>query len=231
MKSAIKVIAFDADDTLWDNQPQFNEVIAEFIKLLRPYCSEKVAGETIHRVQVENLPIYGFGAKSLVLSMTQAACRLSNHQIDAISIEKIIQLGKKLLTMPVKLLDSAESVVRQLGERYILVLITKGDLVDQKRKLHASGLLKYFHHIEILSDKKLEDYQDLFARLDLKPEEFVMVGNSLKSDIIPVLELNAHAVYIPYPDTWEHEQVENYEPGHKNFTQIEKLSDLIKILT
>jgi len=230
MKSAIKVIAFDADDTLWDNQPQFNEVITEFTKLLRPYCSEKTADEAIHKVQVENLPIYGFGAKSLTLSMTQAACKLSSNQIDAVSIEKILQLGKKLLSSPVILLDSAEEVIKRLKEKYRLILITKGDLVEQKRKLHDSGLLKYFHHIEILSDKKIEDYQNLFIRLNLKAEEFVMVGNSLKSDIIPVLELNAQAIYIPYHSTWEHEHVENYESNNRNFTEIEKLNDLIKIL-
>ena len=230
MKTGIKVIAFDADDTLWDNQPQFNEVITEFTKLLRPYCSEKIAAEAIHKVQVKNLPIYGFGAKSLTLSMTQVACKLSNNQIGAASIEKILQLGKKLLSSPVILLDSAEKVVKQLKEKYLLILITKGDLVEQKRKLQDSGLLKYFHHIEILSDKKVEDYQNLFDRLNLKPEEFIMVGNSLKSDIIPVLELNAQAVYIPYHSTWKHEHVENYEPGNKNFTEIEKLSDLIEIL-
>jgi putative hydrolase of the HAD superfamily len=228
--NSIKVIAFDADDTLWDNQPQFDEVIAEFTKLLRPYCPGEIADKAIHRVQVENLPIYGFGAKSLTLSMTQVACKLSNNQIDAASIEKILQLGKKLLSAPVELLDSAEEIVKQLKEKYRLILITKGDLVEQKRKLRDSGLLKYFHHIEILSDKKVEDYQNLFDRLNLKPEEFVMVGNSLKSDIIPILELNAKAIYVPYHSTWEHEHVENYEPDNKNFTQIEKLSDLIKIL-
>ena len=226
----IKVIAFDADDTLWDNQPQFNEVITEFTKLLRPYCSEKTADEAIHKVQVENLSIYGFGAKSLTLSMTQVACKLSNQQIGADGIEKILQLGKKLLSSPVVLLDSAEEVIKQLKEKYCLILITKGDLVEQKRKLRESGLLKYFHHIEILSDKKVDDYQNLFVRLGLRPEEFVMVGNSLKSDIIPILELNAKAIYIPYHSTWEHEHVEDYKANNKNFSEVKKLSDLIKIL-
>jgi len=226
----IKVIAFDADDTLWENQPHFNEILTEFVKLLKPYCSEQTAWDAIHRTQVENLPLYGFGARSLTLSMTQEACKLSNNKIDAASIEKILQLGRKLLTMPVELLDSAEKVVKKLKGKYCLILITKGDLVEQERKLQESGLNKYFHHIEILSDKKREDYQNLFERLSLKPEEFVMVGNSLKSDIIPILELNAKAIYIPYHSTWEHEQVNDYNKDHKNLTQIEKLSDLIKIL-
>ena len=230
MKTRIKVIGFDADDTLWDNQPQFDEVITEFARLLSPYCPEKTACEEIHRIQVENLPIYGFGAKSLALSMTQAACQLSSNRISAAGIEKIIRLGKKLLSTPVKLLDSAETVVKRLKEKYILILITKGDLVDQKRKLCGSGLDKYFHYIEILSDKKIENYQDLFKRLELNPEEFAMVGNSLKSDVIPVLELNAHAIYVPYHLTWEHEHVDNYEPPHEKFIQIEKLSDLLSIL-
>ena len=226
----IKVIAFDADDTLWGNQPHFNEILSEFVKLLKPYCSEKTAWDAIHKTQVENLPLYGFGARSLTLSMTQEACKLSNNQIDAASIEKIIELGRKLLTMPVELLDSAREVVKKLKEKYCLILITKGDLVEQERKLHDSGLIKYFHHIEILSDKKVEDYQGLFDRLNLKPEEFVMIGNSLKSDILPILELNAKAIYIPYHSTWEHEHVENYDKNHQNLTQIEKLSDLIQIL-
>lgn len=226
----IKVIAFDADDTLWENQPHFNEILREFVRLLKPYCSEKTAWDAIHRTQVENLPLYGFGARSLTLSMTQEACKLSNNQIDAANIEKILQLGRKLLTMPVELLDSAEEVVKKLKEKYRLILITKGDLVEQERKLRDSGLIKYFHHIEILSDKKIEDYQDLFERLNLKPEEFVMIGNSLKSDIIPILELKAKAIYVPYHSTWEHEHVENYESSDKNFLEIEKLSDLIKIL-
>ena len=228
---SIKVIAFDADDTLWENQPQFNEVITEFTEILRPYCPEKTAYELIHKIQVENLTLYGFGAKSLTLSMMQVACKLSNNQIGADDFEKILQLGKKLLTYPVTLLDNVENIVKQLKEKYRLILITKGDLVEQKRKLQESGLLKYFHHIEILSDKRIEDYKELFTRLNLKPEEFVMIGNSLKSDIIPVLELNAKAIFIPYHSTWEHENIENYEADNKNFTEIEKLSDLIKIFT
>ncbi|MBU8902559.1 MAG: HAD family hydrolase [Victivallales bacterium] len=230
MKNTIKVIAFDADDTLWENQPHFNEIITEFTKLLKVYCSEKKSLDSIHEMQVKNLPLYGFGARSLTLSMIQAACELSNHQIDALSIEKIIQLGKKLLMMPVELIDSAQEVVKQLQGKYRLILITKGDLVEQERKLSNSGLIKYFHHIEILSDKRVEDYQNLFDRLNLKPEEFLMIGNSLKSDILPVLELNAKAIYIPYHSTWEHEQVNDYDKNHKNLRQIEKLSDLIQIL-
>jgi len=119
MKS-IKVIAFDADDTLWENQPNFNLIINEFVKLLEPYCSAKTALDAIHKTQVENLPLYGFGARSLTLSMTQEACKLSNYEIDAASIEKIIQLGRKLLTMPVELLDSVQEVIKKLKEKYRL---------------------------------------------------------------------------------------------------------------
>ncbi len=226
----IKVIAFDADDTLWENQPHFTQTINEFTKLLKPYCSEGTSEKAILAAQVDNLPIYGFGARSLTLSMLQTACKLSNHHIDALGIEKIIELGRKLLTMPVELLDSAEEVIKELKGKYRLILITKGDLVEQERKLRDSGLSKYFHHIEILSDKRIEDYKNLFDRLDVTPKEFIMIGNSLKSDIIPVLELNAKAIYIPYHSTWEHEHVSDYDLGHKNLTKIEKLSDLIGML-
>jgi putative hydrolase of the HAD superfamily len=229
MKNHIKVIGFDADDTLWDNQPQFNKVIKTFIDILSPYCREETALKAIHNMQVANLPVYGFGAKSLALSMTQAACELSKYRIDAHRIEKIINLGKGLLTMPVELLDDAERVICELKNKYILVLITKGDLIDQRRKLRESGLEKYFHHIEVLNDKKENDYRDIFRRLNLNPQEFAMVGNSLKSDIIPVLELGATAVYIPYHSTWEHEHVENYEPENANFYEQEKLSDLLRM--
>ena len=229
MKNRIKVIGFDADDTLWDNQPQFNKVIKTFVELLTPYCREETALKAIHEMQVSNLPIYGFGAKSLALSMTQAACELSEYRIDAHSIEKIINLGKDLLTMPVELLDDVVKVVRSLKDKYTLVLITKGDLIDQRRKLRESGLEKYFHHIEILNDKKENDYRGIFRRLNLNPQEFAMVGNSLKSDIIPVLELGATAVYIPYHSTWEHEHVENYEPEHADFYELEKLGDLLEM--
>jgi putative hydrolase of the HAD superfamily len=229
MKDRIKVIGFDADDTLWDNQPQFDEVIKEFCAILSPYCPKQSALERIHEVQVENLPVYGFGAKSLALSMIQVACELSNRKIDGVGVEKIIALGKKLLTMPVNLMDSAEEVIRELKEKYTLVLITKGDLIDQQRKLRESGLEKYFHHIEILADKKISDYEKLFERLNLNPEEFAMIGNSLKSDIQPVLKLNAYAVYIPYHATWEHEKIHGFDTSHLKFIEIEKLKDLTNI--
>lgn len=220
------MIAFDADDTLWENQPHFDEIISEFSNILRPYCSPQESNEAIHKTQVENLPVYGFGSRSLALSMVQTACRLSDYRIDAAAIEKILLLGRKLLTMPVELMDSAEAVMKQLKDKYRLILITKGDLIEQERKLRDSGLLEYFHHIEILSDKKVEDYRNLFERLNLKPEEFIMVGNSLRSDIIPVLELNARAVYVPYHRTWEHEHVEDYDCSHKKLIKIDKLSEL-----
>jgi putative hydrolase of the HAD superfamily len=231
MKNKIKVIGFDADDTLWDNQPQFDEVIKEFCSILNLYCPKQAALERIHEIQVENLPVYGFGAKSLTLSMVQVACELSAHKIDGSGIERIIALGKKLLTMSVCLMDSAEEVIRKLKDNYRLVLITKGDLIDQQRKLRESGLEKYFHHIEILSDKKLLDYKKLFDRLNLNPEEFAMIGNSLKSDIQPVLKLNAYAVYIPYHATWEHEKIHNFDTNHLKFTQVERLKDLLDIFS
>ncbi|MDD5728782.1 MAG: HAD family hydrolase [Victivallales bacterium] len=230
MKKYIRVIGFDADDTLWDNQPQFDLAVGKFVRILAPYCTEETAAEAVHKVQMENLPLYGFGAKSLTLSMTQTACKLSDYRIDAHDIEAIIELGKSLLSMPVKLLDHAEETVRGLKDKYILILVTKGDLMDQQRKLRESGLLEYFHHIEILSDKKVENYRNLFNRLKLKPQEFAMVGNSLKSDIIPVLELDAKAIYIPYHSTWEHERADGYIPAGKNFIELKKLSDLLEFL-
>ncbi|MCP1997514.1 HAD family hydrolase [Flavobacterium sp. HSC-61S13] len=223
----IKVIAFDADDTLWNNEPYFNEAEKKFCILLEDYLSHQGLSQALFKTQIDNLPLYGYGIKGFVLSMIETAYTVSNHTASIRVIEKIIQIGKELLTKPVELLDDVEDTLQQLKQRYKLVVATKGDLKDQHRKLHHSGLGEYFHHIEVMSDKREIDYEKLLLRLDIKPEEFVMIGNSLKSDVLPVLNIGATAIHVPFHTTWAHERID-HEIVHPRFSTIKKLSEIIE---
>lgn len=222
-----KIIAFDADDTLWHNESYFRETENKFYALLEGYMPEHGLAKELFKVEMQNLDLYGYGIKAFTLSMIESALKISDKTIKLEDIEKIIQYGKKLLQMPVELIDDVEGVLKFLHGRYKLVLATKGDLLDQHRKLTKSGLGKYFHHIEIMSEKKELDYQRLLKRLEIQPEEFVMIGNSLKSDVLPVLELGGTAFHIPYHVTWAHEHVDR-EIDHKNFHSLEKITNLLE---
>ncbi|WP_298137924.1 HAD family hydrolase [Flavobacterium sp.] len=224
-----KIIAFDADDTLWHNEPYFDEAQAKFCELFTDYASNQEILQLILSHQVKNLPLYGFGIKAFVLSMIESALELTNHQISGNGIEKIIKIGKDLLQKPVELLPEVEDVLKQLKEKYKLVVATKGDLKDQHRKLHDSGIGHYFHHIEVMSDKKELDYEKMLARLDTKPEDFIMIGNSLKSDVLPVLNIGGHGYHIAYHTTWEYEKID-FEIQHENFKSLEKITDVLPIL-
>jgi putative hydrolase of the HAD superfamily len=173
--------------------------------------------------------LYGYGIKGYTLSMIEAAMKISNNTLSAEAIEKIIVFGKELLQRPIELLDGVEETLKSLHGNYKLVVATKGDLKDQRRKLHDSGLGAYFHHIEVMSDKQEKDYSDLLNRLEIKPKEFFMIGNSLKSDVLPVLGIGGYAVHVPYYTTWEHEKI-NLKVEHPNFRTLEKISDVLEIL-
>jgi putative hydrolase of the HAD superfamily len=224
-----KIIAFDADDTLWHNEPYFDEAQAKFCELFADYASRQEILQLILNHQVKNLPLYGFGIKAFVLSMIESALELTNHKISGNGIEKIIKIGKDLLQKPVELLPEVEEVLQQLKGKYKLVVATKGDLKDQHRKLHDSGIGHYFHHIEVMSDKKELDYEKMLGRLDTKPEDFIMIGNSLKSDVLPVLNIGGHGYHIAYHTTWEYEKID-FEIEHDNFKSFEKVSDVLPIL-
>ncbi|WP_430614539.1 HAD family hydrolase [Flavobacterium sp. JP2137] len=224
----IKVIAFDADDTLWNNEPFFNEAEKKFCILLEDYLSHQGLSQALFKTQIDNLPLYGYGIKGFVLSMIETAYTVSNHTASIKVIEKIIHIGKELLTKPVELLDDVEDVLQKLQQRYKLVVATKGDLKDQHRKLHHSGLGGYFHHIEVMSDKREIDYEKLLLRLEIQPEEFIMIGNSLKSDVLPVLNIGASAIHVPFHTTWAHERID-HEIVHPRFKTIKKLSEIIEL--
>ncbi|MHC5201011.1 HAD family hydrolase [Myroides sp. LJL119] len=225
MNSQLKVVAFDADDTLWINEPFFNQAEKEFCILMEDYLTHQSISQILFKTQIDNLPLYGYGIKGFTLSMLESALFISKGHLSSVITNKILHIGKELLTKPVELLDQVEQVLQELQSKYKLVVATKGDLKDQHRKLHKSGLGSYFHHIEVMTDKEPIDYKKLFTRLDIQPHEFIMIGNSLRSDVLPVLELGGYAVHVPFHTTWLHEHVE-HEVVHPNFKTIKKLSQI-----
>ena len=229
MFSSIKVIAFDADDTLWVNEPYFRTAEKAFCELLKEYVPEEECNELLYKFEMQNLPLYGYGIKPFVLSLIEAAITISKKKIPLEVVSEIIAIGKEMLQMPVELIDGIEATLAHLSKKYLLVMATKGDLLDQERKLIKSGLEKYFHHIEVMSDKQPKNYQKLITHLDISPSQFLMVGNSLKSDVLPVLEIGSYAIHIPFHTTWEHEKVEE-EVMHYNFKELKLASELIDLL-
>lgn len=225
----IKILGFDADDTLWMNETYYRETEREFVKLLADFAPQKEVMERLYKMEIKNLPLYGYGAKGFVLSMTETALEISNNKVASETIGKIIDLGKALLNKPVVLLDGAREVLQHFKGRFPMILATKGDLLDQERKLRKSGLDTCFHHIEVMSDKKEENYARLLKRLEVKPEEFLMVGNSLKSDVLPLLKLGAWGVHVPYHTTWVHEETSENPQQWEKFLSVQKLTDLLKL--
>ena len=225
----IKVIAFDADDTLWINEPYFQETEQQFCRLLEDFLPQHTTSRELLQVEIQNLPLYGYGIKGFILSMIEAGLKITGKMISLDAVEKIIQYGKDLLARPIELLDGIEEVLLKLKEKYRLVVATKGDLLDQERKLKNSGIEHHFHHIEIMSDKGEKDYLKLIKHLDIQPEEFLMIGNSLKSDVLPVLDIGGHGYHIPYHTTWAHEQADN-KIEHPNFRQLTTINDLLPLL-
>ncbi|UOX35006.1 HAD hydrolase-like protein [Flavobacterium sediminilitoris] len=229
MKLNPKIIAFDADDTLWHNEPYFDEAQERFCRLFQDYASSQEILGLILNHQVKNLPLYGFGIKAFTLSMIESALELTKHQISGKGIEQIITIGKDLLQKPVELLPNIEEVLKTLQGKYKLVVATKGDLKDQHRKLHDSGLGHYFHHIEVLSDKTELDYEKMLHRLDCKSNHFLMIGNSLKSDVLPILNIGGFGIHVPYHTTWEYEKID-FEIKHNNFLALSNIIEVLNIL-
>lgn len=228
-KMTPKIIAFDADDTLFVNEPYFQETEHKFCDLMSDYLSHQGLSQELFKIEIQNLDLYGYGIKGYVLSMIEAAMKISNNTLSLEVIEKIIQYGKELLEKPIELLDGVEDTLKTLHGKYKLVVATKGDLKDQRSKLHRSGLGKYFHHIEVMSDKQEVDYTDLLKRLEIDPSDFIMIGNSLKSDVLPVLNIGGHAIHIPFHTTWEHEKID-HTIEHPNFRTVEKISDILPFI-
>ncbi|MEJ2113515.1 MAG: HAD family hydrolase [Flavobacteriaceae bacterium] len=226
----IKVIGFDADDTLWVNETYFREAEEAFAQLLSDYETPNKIDQELFKIEMKNLDLYGYGVKAFILSMVEAALDISNNDVSNQVLEKILNIGKNMINKPVVLLDGVEDVLKALSQKYRLILATKGDLLDQERKLKKSGLNQYFHHIEVLSEKKEDNYSKLLNHLDIKPSEFLMIGNSLKSDILPLINIKANAIHVPFHTTWVHEQVNDMETNGKNFKTLNSLRELLTLL-
>lgn len=225
----IQVIAFDADDTLWVNEPYFTEVEEQFCLLLVEYLPRHSSSKELFKTEIDNLPLYGYGIKAYILSMIETILRITDHTAPPAMISKAIEYGKQMLQKNVEVLDGVEDVLKKLNGKYRLVVATKGDLLDQERKLIKSGLQNYFHHIEIMTDKQEKDYMKLLKHLDCPPEQFLMMGNSLKSDVLPVLSVGGYAIHIPFHTTWAHEHID-HQIEHPHFLKINSINDIIEIL-
>ena len=230
MKNDLKIIGFDADDTLWVNEPYYQETEKIFCELLSGFQTREAISKELFKTEMQNLDLYGYGAKGFILLMIETALRLSDNKIEKLVIDKIISLGKDLINKPVVLLEGIQEVLGKLTKAgYKLIVATKGDLLDQERKLKKSNIEKYFHHVEIMSNKKELNYQKLLSHLDIASKDFLMIGNSLKSDIIPVLNLGGYGVHIPYHTTWTHETIKKTD-NLNNFWEIEQISEIQRIL-
>jgi len=225
----LKVIAFDADDTLWLNEPYFRQTEEQFYSLLSEYSSQHTLERELLKTEIENLALYGYGIKGFVLSMIETALKATDNKISVEVVGKIVALGKQMLDNPIELLDGVEEVLLALKDKYRLVVATKGDLLDQERKLRKSGISHYFHHIEIMSEKDDANYLKLIKHLDIQPAELLMVGNSLKSDILPVLNIGGYGVHVPYHITWAHEHIEHSIDDEK-FKSVERIIDILNFL-
>jgi putative hydrolase of the HAD superfamily len=226
----ITVVGLDGDDTLWHNETRFKLTQAELKELLQRHVPDADVETHLAEVEMKNLGIYGYGVKAFTLSMIETAIQLTNGKIPATDIEVILGWGKRMLMEPTELLPGVEEALRELSLRYDLLLITKGDLFDQESKLARSGLAGLFLGVEILSEKNVSSYRSVLKRRGIKPEEFVMVGNSLRSDVLPVLELGARAVHIPYHVTWHHEQVPEESLPREGWVRIESIGELSRVL-
>lgn len=226
----IKVIGFDADDTLWVNEPYFQDAGKQFCRLLIPYIHDmEITAKELFKTEINNLDLYGYGVKAFILSMIETAITITGGKIKGEEIGSILEMGNTILTMPIQLLDDVENVLKKLKSRYLFILVTKGDLLDQERKLQKSGLIDYFHHIEIMSDKHEDNYRKLLMHLNIKPEEFLMVGNSVKSDILPVISIGAQAIHVPFEVTWQHEVIHDLSETN-DFITVSRLSEILNLL-
>jgi putative hydrolase of the HAD superfamily len=225
----VTTIGFDADDTLWQNEHFYQLTQAEFAALLRDYVEPDHLSERLLAAEKRNLALYGFGIKGFTLSMIETAIEVSQGEIPTSVIHEILNAGREMLKHPVEVVPHAKDTLAALHDDYRLVLITKGDLFDQERKLAASGLGDYFHGIEIVSDKSPQTYEKAFSRHGDGPERSLMVGNSLKSDVLPALEAGSWGVYVPHALTWSYEHADKPE-YHPRFHEIVHLGELNEIL-
>lgn len=227
----IDVVAFDADDTLWHNENLFVETRERFTTLLADYHSAEWVEQHLNATEMRNLEVFGYGIKGFTLSMIETAVELTEGRVSGRDIATIMEMGRSMLSAPVKLLDGVREVVEGVAERYRVAIVTKGDLFDQETKLARSGLGSLVHAVEVVSDKTPETYRTVLDRLATRPTRFVMVGNSMRSDIVPVAEIGGYAIHVPYRTSWAHEEVPAEQLADLRFLRAESLEDVPDLLS
>ena len=226
----MKLIAFDADDTLWVNEPNYVDVKQKLCELLAHHIDQETLTQKFYDAQIRNLHVFGYGAKSFMLSMIETAIELTDGAITGNEIQQIIDIGRRLLDFPIDVLDDVRDVLEALSKRFDLMVLTKGDLFDQESKIARSGLGHYFKYVEIVSEKNEQAYQRVLQRYRVQPADFTMIGNSLKSDILPVVHIGGRAIHIPFEITWAHEQVSEEQLTGKSFTTLTNVRELLDLL-
>jgi putative hydrolase of the HAD superfamily len=226
----IELVGLDADDTLWHNEPLFTSTREQFCALLTKYSPSGIPDDRLHDVEMRNLKHFGYGVKGFVLSMIETAIELTDGRVESRDLRAIINWGHDMLASRVELLDGVLEAIEGLAREYPLILVTKGDLLHQESKLASSGLGQHFKGIEIVSDKNPRVYRSVMARYGVSPEQFVMVGNSLKSDVLPVLEAGGHAVYVPYEVTWVHERVPAEALADAQYHEVRHIREVPDVL-
>lgn len=222
----IRLICLDADDTLWHNMRHFNAAEDAFLAMLRPFADAGIARAALEACEARNLPLYGYGAKGFTLSMIETAIELCGDRIAPTMIADLLAAGRALLAHPVELLDAIEATLDALAQRGRLVLVTKGDLLHQEAKLAASGLGDRFAGVEIVSDKTPKTFEALFARYAVAPDEAIMAGDSMRSDVLPALAAGAFAAYVPQTGGWSHESARAPDAGHDRYAELASLAGL-----
>lgn len=222
----LKTIAFDADDTLWVNETIFTSTREKIEHLLSTYVTERSLEERLNETEIKNLNLFGYGIKGFILSTIETCIEITNSAVSGDTIQQVIALGKEMLQHPVEILPHVIETVEQLKDQYQLMIITKGDLFDQESKIARSGIADHFDIIEVVSEKKESVYSKLFSKYNIVPEELLMVGNSLKSDILPVCQAGGHAVHIPFHTTWSHEELKVEETNGYEYGVLESMQAL-----
>lgn len=231
LKDQIKVIGLDADDTLWANEPFFQQTEAEVGKILAPYLNGEDFGPLLYEVEKQNLSVFGYGVKGFTISMVEAGIKLSEGKISANEIQQIVDLGREMLQHPVELLEGVAESVERLSSQYKLLIITKGDLLEQERKIKASELTRFAMDYHVVSEKKPHVYAEILFKHKIKPEHFLMIGNSLPSDVFPVLEIGGHGIHIPFHTTWVHEQIADHKVNEFHFWKLNDIREVESFLS
>ncbi|RYE09326.1 MAG: HAD family hydrolase [Hyphomicrobiales bacterium] len=226
----ITTIGFDADDTLWHHERYFVATKARFVELLTPHADPAEAEKQLHDIEIGNVAHYGFGVKSFTLSMVETAVALTAGRIPGTIIGEIVQLGRDMLYHPVDAFPGVHETLEALKPRYKMLVITRGDLIDQERKLAASGLIGYFDEIEIVSDKTRPVYERIFARHGDGPQRGMMIGNSMRADVVPAIEAGAWGVHVPSEHVWSLDEQD--DPQHAaRFRRLPDIAAVVPLVT